>query len=149
MVKSSWTSSGRPLAFVPFAACADCLSLGALYTKSREFPERLVAAAIPIERARGPIMLLASTNDAVWPSETMAKALQFRLKQHKFRHPVILLRYPEGGHFTLGPTDQENAKSDAEFGGGTPDGVVAARRDSWPRVLAFLDKTFHYTPSAE
>lgn len=146
--KSSWTRGGSPLPFVPFAACNDCRSLGALYVASRGRSDVLSAAAIPIERARGPILLLASANDAVWPSETMAAALELRLKRHRFRHRVILLRYPDGGHFTLGPLAPQDARSDAAFGGGTAEGVLAARRDSWPQMLSFLDRAFHHNSPA-
>lgn len=138
-VQSSWTRAGRPLPFVPFAPCPDCRSLGALYEKSHANGEAVAAAAIPIERARGPIMLIASGSDAVWPSRAMADALQARLTRHGFGYPVTMLRYPDGGHFTLGPSAPEEAAEDAAFGGGTAEGVVAARQDSWPRVVAFFD----------
>jgi hypothetical protein len=75
----------------------------------------------------------------------MAEAVKLRLAQHRFRHHVVLLRYPDGGHFTLGPLATEDAKTDAEFGGGTAEGVVAARRESWPKMLTFLDKALGYT----
>ncbi|UYY58327.1 acyl-CoA thioester hydrolase/BAAT C-terminal domain-containing protein [Sphingomonas sp. S2-65] len=143
-VRSSWTAGGRPIPFVPFAPCNNCRSLGELYVKSREASGALAAAAIPVERVRGPILMIASKNDAVWPSETMADAVKLRLAQRRFRHHVVLLRYPDGGHFTLGPLATEDAKSDAEFGGGTAEGVVAARRESWPRMLIFLDKALGY-----
>ena len=148
-VESSWTDGGRPLPFVPFAACGDCRSLGALYVKSREASAAVAAAAIPVERVQGPILMLASEKDAVWPSQTMAEALKRRLERYHFRHPVVLLRYPDGGHFTLGPLALQDAGSDAEFGGGTTKGVLAARRSSWPRVLTFLDRALHHTPAAK
>ena len=141
-VASSWTRDGRPLAFVPFAACKECRSLGALYTKSRQVSEASGAAAIPIERARGPILLIASGSDAVWPSKTMAEAIRTRLERRGFPYQVTLLQYPDGGHFTLGPPAADEAKSDAEFGGGTMEGVLSARRDSWPKMLSFLNAAF-------
>ncbi|OWK28060.1 acyl-CoA thioester hydrolase/BAAT C-terminal domain-containing protein [Sphingomonas dokdonensis] len=139
-VRSSWTQAGRPLPFVPFAPCPDCRSLGALYENSRADDEAVAAAAIPIERAHGPILLIASGSDAVWPSRTMADALQARLARRGFGYPVTMLRYPDGGHFTLGPLAPEQAAEDAAFGGGTTAGIVAARQDSWPKVVAFLDR---------
>ncbi len=147
-VKSSWTRSGRASAFVPFVACEGC-SLGALYTRSHEAGGEIVAeAAIAVERVAGPVLMLASTSDAVWPSAAMAQALEARLKQHRFRYPVVLLSYPEGGHFTPGPLAAEDAQADAAFGGGTAEGVLAARRNSWPRVISFLYTAFHRTPGA-
>jgi len=148
-VRSSWMSGGHPLPFVSFTNCTDCRSLAALYLKSREVPgasAALKTAAIPVEHIRGPILLLASPNDAVWPSQAMAEALKSRLEQHRFSHAVVLLSYPNGGHFTLGPLAEQDAKSDADFGGGDVEGVLAARRASWPQMLSFLDKAFHYHP---
>ena len=142
-VKSSWTVGGKPLTFVPFVSCDGC-SLGALYANSRKVPGVVAGAAIPVERIGGPVLMLASTNDAVWPSETMAQAVRLRLKGYGFRYPVVILSYPDGGHFTLGTLAETDAASDARFGGGTADGVLAARRASWPQVLSFLDTTFHY-----
>lgn len=137
--KSSWTVNGRPMPYVAFAACSDCRSLGALYARSRDDTAALAAAAIPIERARGPILLLSSTSDRVWPSDAMAAAVAARLSRYRFRYKTVTLRYPDGGHFTLGPLAAQEAGSDAEFGGGTAAGVLSARTDSWPRVLNFLD----------
>ena len=142
-VGSSWSIGGRALPFVPFAACDDCRSLGALYVRSRQASGAIPAAAIPVERIRGPILLLSSEQDAVWPSDAMATSLELRLKSHHFRYPVVRRRYPAGGHFTLGPIAEQDAASDAAFGGGTADGVVAARRESWTRTLSFLADAFH------
>lgn len=142
-VKSSWTAGGAPLPFVPFAPCNDCRSLVSLYAHSREATEAVAAAAIPVERVHGPILLLSSEQDAVWPSATMAAALVQRLDNRHFRYRVVSLSYPAGGHFTLGPLDEEGAEKDAGFGGGTAEGVIAARRDSWPKVLAFLGDAFN------
>jgi dienelactone hydrolase len=147
-VDSSWSVGGRALPFVPFAACDDCRSLGSLYVKSREASAAVAAAAIAVERIQGPILMLASEKDAVWPSQTMAEALKRRLERYDFRHPVVLLRYPDGGHFTFGPLAPQDAASDAGFGGGTAEGVVAARRSSWPQVLAFLDRALHHKAAA-
>lgn len=137
-VASSWTRSGQPIAYVPFASCDDCRSLGALYTASRERTHELTLAAIPVEKIQGPIMLIASTSDAVWPSAAMADAITQRLKDHSFHYKLTRADYPEGGHFSFGPLAEKDAADDAGFGGGTAEGVVAARKDSWSKVVGFL-----------
>jgi dienelactone hydrolase len=142
-IKSSWSVAGRPLPFVPFAACEDCRSLGSLYVRSRGASAAVAAAAIPVERIRGPILLFSSESDAVWPSEAMAASLKARLESHHFGYPVLSRHYPNGGHFTLGPLAEHDAASDAGFGGGTAEGVLAARRDSWTQMQSFLRNAFH------
>lgn len=137
-VASSWTRSGQPLAYVPFVSCDDCHSLGALYTASRERSHVLAQAAIPVEKIQGPIMLIASTSDAVWPSAAMADAIEQRLKGHSFHYNLVRADYPDAGHFSFGPLAEKDAAGDAGFGGGTAEGVVAARRDSWSKVVGFL-----------
>lgn len=137
---SSWSSAGRPLPFIPFARCTNCKSLAALYSASHAGVEVDSPAVIPVENIRGPILMIASERDAVWPSEPMADAIAKRLAQRRFNHEVQILRYPDGGHFTLGPLAPADAEMDAAFGGGTPEGVVAARRNSWSGVLSFLNR---------
>lgn len=136
-VASSWTLSGQPLTYVPFVSCGDCHSLGALYTASRERTHELNAAAIPVEKIHGPIMLIASSSDAVWPSATMADAIMKRLRDHSFHYNVTRADYPNAGHFSFGPLAEKDAAGDAGLGGGTAEGVVAARRDSWGKVVGF------------
>jgi len=139
-VVSSWSSGGIPLPFVAFANCPTCRTLADLYTKSRESiePEAMIAA----EKINGPILMTASDQDAIWPSRLMADAVTRRLAEKRFRHKVQTLRYPDGGHFTLGPLAPNDAEGDAGFGGGTAEGVIAARRDSWSRILSFFDHAF-------
>ena len=133
----SWSLDGKALPYAPFTACA-CQSLAELYAKSRE-ADKDAGTQIPVESINGPILLLSSAADQVWPSKTMAEAIDARQHAKGFRFAVRQLEYPQGGHFSLGlvPTP-EDAKDDADFGGGTPAGVIAARKDAWPKVLDFL-----------
>ncbi|MFM9936136.1 MAG: alpha/beta hydrolase [Novosphingobium sp.] len=143
-VASSWTFAAKPLPYASFSVCPDCKTLASLYAASRQLASGNTAAIIPVWKIHGPILMLASDRDAVWPSKTMAAAIEQRLAAHSFRYPVSTLDYPDGGHFTLGPLSAEDAEADANFGGGTAPGVIDARRESWPRVLAFLDKTLRF-----
>lgn len=134
-VASSWTWRGAPLPFVPFAPCAACKSLADLYVASRD-AARDNSASIEVAHIGAPLLLLSSETDSVWPSKAMALAI---LARRGARHGDTLLDYPDGGHFTLGPSVPADAQDDVTYGGGTKDGVVAARTASWPRVLNFLD----------
>lgn len=148
LVASSWSRDGDPLPFTAFTKCTTCQTLAALYSASHPEVGSDGPAVIPVEAIQGPILLISSAIDAVWPSGFMADAIVQRLAQRHFGHEIQSLDYPNGGHFTLGPVAAGDAKSDASFGGGTPEGVVAARRDSWPRVLAFLDQALQRTDRA-
>ncbi len=87
-LRSSFTHRGAPLPFVPHEAEA-LLSVNRLppvrylelFQKSlRTFASLLPQAAIPIERARAEIILVAGEDDALWPSAMFARALADRLR---------------------------------------------------------------------
>jgi hypothetical protein len=132
----SWSFHGTPLAYVPFQPCASCRGLLDLYNHSH--PKATQADQIEGKGIVAPVLLISSEQDQVWPSTAMARALAARLRQEGNRQ-VTVVDYPAGGHFAFGlaPTPA-SAKEDTGFGGGTPAGLVAARKDSWSQVLAFL-----------
>jgi dienelactone hydrolase len=94
-------------------------------------------ALIPVERASGPVLLIAAGADQVWPSAPMARALSARLCQHGDPHGHTVLDYPDAGH-SLGyliprlPPDL------------LPPGITdqpadqIARADAWPKTVEFL-----------
>jgi hypothetical protein len=55
------------------------------------------AAAIPVERIGGPVLLISSTGDEMWPATRMSRRLISRLEANGFAHPH---RHVEvaGGH---------------------------------------------------
>jgi dienelactone hydrolase len=137
---SSWSFHGAPLAFVPFHPCPQCRGLLDLYRNSH--PHAVVADHIEGKGIAAPVLLVASEQDQVWPSTAMARALAARLRREGNPH-VSVIDYPAGGHFAFGLTPTAaSAREDTGFGGGTPEGLVAARKDSWKRVLAFLGAAF-------
>lgn len=140
---SSWTLHHDPLAYVPFKPCPECKGLLDLYSHSRNAGPVDPPAMIAVEHINGPILLISSTGDQVWPSTAMARSIVGQLHQSGFRFKVSEVDYPEGGHFAFGiqPTEA-SAKEDTGFGGGTPDGLAKARTDSWQCVLSFLAHSF-------
>jgi dienelactone hydrolase len=100
---------------------------------------------IPVERLDGPILLLAGADDAVWPSAFFVQELTDRLGAHHFGHPHQALVYPRAGHGVgtfpfqpAGTTLIHPVTGGLTALGGTRPGDAAARRDGWPKVLAFL-----------
>lgn len=143
---SSWTFRGKPLAYVPFKPCPDCKGLLDLYRKSRDAGPIDPSAEIAVERINGPVLLISSSGDKVWPSTAMAHAIVKRLRRDHFAFKVLEADYPDGGHFAFGVTPTEaSATEDTQFGGGTPKALAKARRDSWKLVSEFLTTTFTST----
>jgi dienelactone hydrolase len=136
--RSTWTAGGKPLAFLPPAATVAAAPAGAvvelapLFLRALEDRAAREAAEIPVERIRGPVLLLAE--------QAVARA-----RAHGHRQGVTHLRYAGAGH-VFGPVGLPATVSTIVHPlrgltlarGGTPAGNAAAAADSWPRVLAFL-----------
>lgn len=125
--QSAWTLAGRDLPFAP-------------YRKFRA-PAASVDphAVIPVERIDAPVLLTCGELDLEWPSCSFVDEITRRLAAHHFRHPVTVLRYPDGGHIsgTLPPGAIYTSRTIADFGGT----VAAAQRSSVEaeaKVLALL-----------
>lgn len=138
--KSSWTSDGIPLPFVPFAAPAGFVSIFRLYDDGLSFAPS--EAEIQVEKIAGPVMLISATNDRLWPSAEMATRIERRLREKRFPHQVLNLIYPDAGHAVFGvPIPDETPAMRARLAtvGGTCDAVMRARLDAWPKMMAFLE----------
>lgn len=106
----------------------------------------IAAAAIPVERIRGPIMLVSGGDDHLWPAAQMSEAVVTRLKQKHFAHRVEHLHYPHAGHMLRYPylpttaRDSRNAHlRGARFSfGGSAAADAEAQSDSWRRAIEFL-----------
>lgn len=79
----AWTLRGEPLPYV------------SRFGPKTDNPE----AEIPVERIRGPVLLLSGGADRVWPSSAMASAMAARLKARS--HPYLdeHVDYPLAGHW--------------------------------------------------
>jgi hypothetical protein len=125
---SAWTLHGRPL---PFARTD---RLGDLPTRPRR-------AAIPVERIRGPVILICAGHDFVWPSCSYSDAIVRRLAAHHDRSSVTALNYPDAGHavgevLPYVPTASPDLPNEAM--GGTVAGDVLGRIDAWRHILSLL-----------
>jgi pimeloyl-ACP methyl ester carboxylesterase len=157
---SAWTLDGRPVPFVATtmspeqyvryqAAIRDGTPFSFRevyeYSIAQAMPTRLEAATIPVERISGPVLLLSSGRDGVWPSDSFAARIVSRLEASAARFPVTSLTYPASGHLiqdgyqptTLGRYWISYTRLMMDLGG-TAEGSAAANVDSWPKVLAFL-----------
>jgi uncharacterized protein len=129
-VRSSWRAGGKPVAFVPYDSgyIPDPSRLVDYYRRSLANQDAARAAAIPVEKINGPVLLLLGADDTLWPSAEMGEAIGARLKANGFRFSFEKQVYPQAGH-TL---------SEKYLLGGTVEGNRQARLDSMKRITEFL-----------
>lgn len=138
MTGSSWTADGQPLDYVRYDLSQGFTSIYKLYLDS--LPSAPASAEIPVERIAGPVLMISGAADSLWPSAEMANRVERRLQANGFAHAVTNIAYADAGHAAFGPPVRADTPGleRALTVGGTIDGLVAARADGWPRVLAFL-----------
>lgn len=110
--------------------------------------EAMAAAEIPVERIRGPVLLISAKDDAIWPSTDLAEIAVTRLRAHGHAYPVEHLAYDDAGHLILTPYRITTVAALPHpvlrmtlALGGTPAGTAHATADSWLRVLTFLEQS--------
>jgi len=134
---SSWTAGGKDVPFAPYVMNDKFLQshrLVDLYEPS--LAAAPAEAEIAVERIRGPILLLAGKDDALWPSAAMAERLAERARRHDFGYPVKSFSFENAGHHAghlpLRPT-AESVRL-----GGTAQGLAAAQVAAWRQIAEFL-----------
>jgi dienelactone hydrolase len=134
---SSWTAGGKDVPFAPYVPNEKYLqsrTLVDLYAAS--LTAAPAEAEIPVEKIRGPILLIAGKDDALWPSATMAERIVERARRHDFSYPVKNLSFDNAGHHAghlpLRPT------ADSVRLGGTAQGLAAAQVAAWRQIVEFL-----------
>jgi dienelactone hydrolase len=147
MTRSSWTHGGAPVPFLSIAAgrmpafSAHGMRTDVCYDLTAYDVEDVDAARIPIERARGPILLLAGDDDHTWPSSSMARELNERMNEHGRSDDLTNVVYPGAGHaFVMRefmPPPGSPGAPQIDFGG-TADSDAAAASDTWARIANFL-----------
>lgn len=165
---SSWLHRGNPLPFVQGEVPQDVLD-NLRQSKDNNEPvayrdwycaklgdeAQQAAAAIPVERTNGPILLITGGDDQLWPAADMAEQAVARLQANDFPHAVTHLTYPEAGHLIRTPglpaTESEIIRCGSLTlrSGGSPAANEAASTDSWPKVLAFLKQAYQQATGAD
>ena len=102
--RSAWTYQGRPLPFLTPALSLDMMRMmvGIPVALRDEF-ERGMAnppeeVFIPVERVHGPVLLVAGTDDQLWPSAVFVEQIVQRLEEHDFSYPVRAVVVEGAGH---------------------------------------------------
>lgn len=140
---SSWTLDGQPLDVLPYGgiplfALSD---IGRVYREGLKNADEHPEAAIQIERNRGPVLLLCGEEDALWPSCEMSAQLKARADA-KDGPSIRVLAYDGASHGVFGPPLDPKHPDYTRLNrwGGSRAATNAARKDAWPRVLAFLQR---------
>lgn len=142
--RSSWTLEGRPVPFVPpvpgigFDRTEHGLRSVRSYTAHLEQRDAVAAAAIRVERATGPLLLLSGGQDGACPSTAMARALVERMEEHGRGADVRHIDFPDCGHVIVRPWHQGQAPPTRFDNGGTPAALDAAHEIALPEVVQHL-----------
>jgi pimeloyl-ACP methyl ester carboxylesterase len=119
---AAWTYRGTPIPF---------------YSGRLPAPDD-APETIPVERIRGPVLVIAGTNDRLAPSAAMGEAIMRRLARTAHAYGDSLLIYQNAGHAIALPYIPVAPRLSL---GGTATGRARADRDSWEHVLQFLGRS--------
>ncbi|HLI42453.1 MAG TPA: acyl-CoA thioesterase/bile acid-CoA:amino acid N-acyltransferase family protein [Streptosporangiaceae bacterium] len=156
----AWLSAGRALPFVPGGfTLPGAVSLTAAWLLRRPVRQTVFfrralrpssttrAAGIEVEKIRGPVLVIAGTDDGLWPSDRFAVQIMERLAEHWHPFGDRCLLYEGAGHFVCFPyalpllppmTTLSVSRSMSFDFGGTPRANAAAASASWQEILRFL-----------
>jgi dienelactone hydrolase len=162
--KSAWTHSGRPLPYIgddfSLKTVIKYIKIGlCMLTKRPIIPTNmwwpkylknknlLEKTAIPVEKIKGPILLISGQDDKIWPSSLMSEMIINRLKKHNHPYPYKHLSYKGAGHIVdlpdLPPEQYAPKVRHPKIGfildyGGNPKNGEYAAKEAWKEVLKFL-----------
>ena len=137
---SSWSHRGEKVPSLPYAGGPKGDEMLPLFANVLKDSGVRREAEIPVERFGGRLLLVCGAKDNLWPSCPMARQIEARAKGAG-KPATQLLEYAEAGHGVMGPPlapDHKRMKAWATLGG-TAQSNAAARADSWPKIVAFLD----------
>lgn len=142
--RSSWSWRGQPLPFVPMddawqPADGDGgpTAIRGWYERSeRTHAHLLDAAAVPAERMRADLLLVAGGDDAMWPSLPYAQRLAAR--RRAVGAPVRLVSRADAGHRPRFPGETAAAPSPVFRYGGSEAADALLGEAAWPAVLDLL-----------
>lgn len=97
------------------------------------------AAVIRVEHITGPILLISSKMDTMWPSEPAAERVMERLRAHDFSYPYRHLSYDYGSHLFV-PMELSAAKFFRGDRGKYKESGRKARMDSLVKTLEFVSQ---------
>ncbi len=155
----AWTRAGKPLttvwaqnevaqAWASIDRQSEPRRQSQAFVEAQKNPDAVSLARIPVEKIRGPVLLLSGGDDGYWPSTAYARHIEQQLHDHRHPHEVLRLDYPDAGHFIQHPLVPTTVIARAHpvsgivmTGGGTPAANARANRESWPQCVDFLRRS--------
>lgn len=147
---STWSFHGEEVPYTPFGR--DKFPLGQVVRKSVAAREVTMydlyiplvkapnpAAVIRAERITGPILLISSNMDTMWPSAAAAERIMSRLHEKEFPHSYQHLNYDYGGHLFV-PMQLRLARFFKGDRGKYREPGRKARMDSLTKTLEFVSQ---------
>ncbi len=131
----AWVWKGQPLSY--------------LIPRMRRQQGMSDEAAIPVEKTKGPILMISGEDDHLWRSWEMADDVVARLKHAHFPYSFENLKYPHAGHLSGRPeiipawhAMIRNPTSGRENDlGGSAQGDAQSSIDSMPKVIEFFKRS--------
>ncbi len=150
MPGSSWSFHGVGIPYTPFGS--EKFPLGSVLWKSIRMRELTMydlylplvqhpapAAVIPVEKITGPVLLISSKMDTMWPSELAAEQIMKRLREHGFPYACRHLSYDYGSHLFV-PMELRSARFFKGDRGKNREPGRKARMDSLAKTLEFVSQ---------
>ena len=155
----SWVLDGKPLPYADVsltlkgelaAITPDGLAVTPDYLRDAASAEADARCAIPVERSRGPLLLISGREDAMWPSWYGADRVVDRLRRLGLGHRAEHLALENVGHYMVSPGQPTSmcASLYHPLGqitlacGGQPRATAEAGRVALSRVLRFYRELF-------
>jgi dienelactone hydrolase len=147
---SSFSFKGKPVPFVvPFGLEAMAQPFRAAVAAGKDFRSTLpaivagieadpemAAAIVPVEKIRGPVLIVSGTDDTQLPAVVYGELAIDRLKAHKFAYPYRHIINAGAGHII--DTPYVDRSIEISEGGGSPEANELAGEAMWPVVLEYL-----------
>ncbi|MFD6424699.1 acyl-CoA thioester hydrolase/BAAT C-terminal domain-containing protein [Streptomyces sp. NPDC060198] len=145
--RSSWSWRGQPLPFLPMddswvsgSPAGEPVAFTSWYELSRRtFGRQFPGAAIPVERTRADMVLVAGGDDAMWPSLRAAERLAAR--RRSAGAGVTVISRADAGHRPRFPGESVLPASPAHLHGGSPHADALLGADAWPAIVSALRGT--------
>ncbi|MBU5480722.1 acyl-CoA thioester hydrolase/BAAT C-terminal domain-containing protein [Blautia sp. MSJ-19] len=148
--ESSWSFHGKEIPYSSFEM--EKFPLGHILRKSIQIRDITMTdlyvplvknpnpdAVIKVEKITGPILLISSKMDNMWPSELAAEKIMKRLKEHDFPYLYQHLSYEYGSHLFV-PMELRSTKFFKGDRGKNKEKGRKARMDSLVKTLEFVSK---------
>ena len=143
---SAWTYEGKPLPFLSAKAPPDLMqefyAKGPLHSGLYDYlfsdRDAVKQATIPVERIQGSVLLISGAEDRVWGAPIMARQIVERATQFDRASFFESITYDGAGHNIREPYRPTHGQARL---GGTAEDHARAERDSWKKILAFLERT--------